>query len=204
MDRGQEVEEIGDAKHSATKASKAWQFLNSSFGLWLLSSVFLSGLTTAYSIYQTKQAAEAHRMELVRKLDTEIGNRIFQALATLKVNRTRVAQGESYKPVQLYLQVAYFLDNEYYKLKEHDFSVFPEYRERNFISLLSELSSVVSSSERDELREVLKVSNEIADKTAILPKGEAAIDPIRSVDEVIELVEQRLQKPRWKMLLAAQ
>lgn len=190
-----------NAKYSETKESKTWKFLNSPFGLWLLSSIFLSGLTTAYSIYQTRQTAEAHRVELVRKLDTKIGNRIFQALATLKVNRVRVEQGELYEPVRLYMQVGYFLDNEYYRLKGKDFSVFPEYRERNFISLLSELSGILSPSERDELRSALKIRNEISDNGAIPPKGTTPVDPIKSVDEVIKLVEQRLQKPRWKMLL---
>jgi hypothetical protein len=66
----------------------AWAFINSSFGLWLLSAVFISGAGSAFTIYSNSVAAERARSERVAKLDIEIEYRYSRLLERLLGIRT--------------------------------------------------------------------------------------------------------------------
>jgi hypothetical protein len=85
----------------ASSAQKvgAWQVLNSNFGLWLLSAIFITGAGSAFTWYQGLQAEERRRVEAVEKLDLEIGFRYFQtmnrlwALSNKNVNDIKLAEG---------------------------------------------------------------------------------------------------------------
>jgi len=60
-----------------------WKFLNSSFGLWLLSAVFITGIGSLYTQQKAAEEEKRKREEIVEKLDLEISFRYSQVLKRL-------------------------------------------------------------------------------------------------------------------------
>lgn len=67
----------------AKSRNRLWAFLNSSFGLWLLSAVFITGIGATVTRYRAEQAAAKHHKELIERLDLEISYRLSQVLIRL-------------------------------------------------------------------------------------------------------------------------
>ncbi len=72
-----------------------WTFLNSSLGLWLLSSVFLSGLTFVYSAVSTAKRIESERIERLSRVDSELELRFQPIMVTIETFRVRRSQASS-------------------------------------------------------------------------------------------------------------
>ncbi|HYX72818.1 MAG TPA: hypothetical protein VE732_08605, partial [Nitrososphaera sp.] len=51
------------------ESSNLWSFLNSSFGLWLLSAIFITGAGFLYTNYQNSRAESLKNEEIIQKLD---------------------------------------------------------------------------------------------------------------------------------------
>ncbi len=60
-----------------SKRERVWSVLNSSFILWILSSVVLSSLTAGYTFYSNRRAKAEERSKLEYRLNTEISYRIY-------------------------------------------------------------------------------------------------------------------------------
>ncbi len=60
-----------------------WQFLNSNFGLWLCSAVFITGSGTALTMYQDNKATAEKPVEAIEKLDLKIAYRYFHVMNQL-------------------------------------------------------------------------------------------------------------------------
>lgn len=65
-----------------------WKFVNSSFGIWLLSSVMLSGLAFAYTEYQQQQAALRFEENRIISLREEIAYRLDQDLVQITFDQS--------------------------------------------------------------------------------------------------------------------
>lgn len=65
-----------------------WKFLNSSFGIWLLSSVMLSGLAFVYTEYQQQQAALRFEENRITSLREEIAYRLDQDLVQITFDQS--------------------------------------------------------------------------------------------------------------------
>lgn len=61
-------------------SSGLWAFVNSSFGLWLLSAVLVTGLGSAYKLYEEAREKERIRITQVERLDLEIAYRLSQTM----------------------------------------------------------------------------------------------------------------------------
>ncbi len=61
---------------SMTRSQRVLSFLNSNLGLWLLSALFVTGLSTAYSAWSTRATAKRVAEESLRRLDFEIEHRM--------------------------------------------------------------------------------------------------------------------------------
>lgn len=95
--------EIEKAEQKENRSQVVWRFLNSSFGLWLLSAVVLSGFGGLWTLYQehSREAAvrlearikaEQENREAVEKLDFEVSYRLSQVLLRLKAVSMLTAQ----------------------------------------------------------------------------------------------------------------
>lgn len=89
-----------------SRRSAAWAFLNSSFALWLLSAVFITGAGALFTRYQENREEEASRRERIERLDLEISYRYSLVLGQLwdltngDVNNPVLAQGRTAADVE--------------------------------------------------------------------------------------------------------
>jgi len=61
-----------------------WVFVNSSFGLWFLSAIFLSGTGASYAVWQQRLADNRATRNTIERLDMEISYRLYSILTVLK------------------------------------------------------------------------------------------------------------------------
>lgn len=70
------------------KYGRVWNFLNSSFGIWFLSSVILSLASWAYLRIQSNLEDKKLNKEIIEKYDIEISGRIQNYSSKLKTQNT--------------------------------------------------------------------------------------------------------------------
>jgi hypothetical protein len=157
-----------------TKAERIWQFLNSSFALWFLSAVLVSGLGTVYTAYQTaisekaksneaRVSAEKRREDLVDKLDIEISYRLSATLSKLSHAQDRFDQTEVSARLELVSQALEPL----VPMESSRFpSLFPEFEKYSGLALIAELRRHVSDGEQENLKEVLAKTSGIVHEVA--------------------------------------
>lgn len=178
--------------------SRAWKILNASIVLWLLSSIVVTGLTQWYSRQQSAQAEQSKKLELERRLDTEIGNRVHQVVNALQLWKTGFARGSPGNVRATYAVIAVMLNNT---VKDVDYSVFPEYRTRNFPSLLIELSAHAGPGEMGDLKKALAAYERIQILSSDLA-GDRPNTPEQSLkmaDDATALMRANFQKNRWAL-----
>lgn len=136
-------EEIVRAKVQAEltrskKTSKLWAFLNSAFGIWVLSTIVLGVFGWNYARWQNLQtrAAEIHN------LDTEINARLYSVETTVGSNWPKGGKTDYY-PVKLLLLPP-----------GPDRAILPEFANRNLKSLLFDLQARVPYEEQFELVDI--------------------------------------------------
>jgi hypothetical protein len=162
-----EIRKELEASHSpSTRWARFWSLLNTSFALWFLSSVVLASLTATYTALQASKTEEARKAQLAARLDTEIGNRLSEALVALHNDEIDMTKGASYAPRWIYANVVQYLDNFFiHDLKNPvDFSVYPEYRNRSFRSLILELETNLNADAQRDLRGALNAYGQLKDK----------------------------------------
>lgn len=77
--RAQVQAELSKARRPTTKGAKIFEFLQSSLGIWLLSSVVLALFTAVFTKWADARAEQARKVQLILKLDEEIQARIEDA-----------------------------------------------------------------------------------------------------------------------------
>lgn len=147
--------EILAARAPESRSARLLAFLNTSLGIWLLSSIMVSFITWAYSEHQAKIAIEARNASVANRLDLELANKISDF-------RERVNSAE--KKFDLAIAIEQLDTFE---------PLFPEFKGRTFFSLLWELNSVVSKNERSDLQRTIKAWKELQQmKTALKANGQ--------------------------------
>jgi hypothetical protein len=195
--------ELEASKPRSSRRQRLGSWVNSSFGLWVLSSVVLTGLTTAFTYYQSWRSDRMRKEEIEQRLDIEISNRMSSALARLRIVQHDIGQGTFSPPADIYGDVVFYLDNFfiYNPSNPQDLSIYPEYQKRNFRSLVFELSTVVKPSALPELREALAGYVRLKD-LASLPNSSGKTvggkrESIQAVDDSMEFLEGQM-KNRWR------
>jgi hypothetical protein len=135
---------------SSTARSRLWELVNSALGLWLLSSVVWGGAVYFYQQWQDSKHEQQMTTEKAERIQLEIAGRIAQFGKWVK-DTLVVKEGASYRfqdgvtKNQISEAVADLAD-----IPRHSRSpgrayiqeVFPEFSNRNLISLYAELSSI--------------------------------------------------------------
>lgn len=186
-----------------SRGKRLWSLLNSSFALWFLSSVVLAGLTAAFTSYQRQNSERLRRSEVERRLNTEISSRISDDLLALRLEQKRIENGQADSVSSVYSFACDYLNNRYaYGTKSYDFSVYPEYEQRRFRSLLFELSVVADRSMLSALRDAEASYRQLED----LADQEGVKDISRSFDKnasigavknSVDLLERLQTYPFW-------
>jgi hypothetical protein len=181
---------------------KIWAFLNSSFGVWLLSSVVLAWITKTYATWQAHRSAAQTRSTTMQRLDTEIAFRLASAIDTLRI-ATLATENRYGGPKYVYLDVYNCRENYYIHQPSNprDFSLYPEYRERTFRALLLELRAVIPEAQIADLKAVLDAYEEIsdiADTGSADPSSQASS---AAVTTVRTLIQTQMVRSRWKPMV---
>jgi hypothetical protein len=167
-----------------SSAKRFWAVLNSSFSLWFLSSVVLGGLTAAVAMYQRSHAEQTQRVQTQLRLNTEFSSRIENGLVALNLDVRRVDGGQAFLASAIYNEGLAYLDNRMtYNGQKLDFSVYPEYRDRGFQSLLFELRVVAEESGLPALRAAetdYKRLAELADQAAMTESRSGRMRPSKA------------------------
>ncbi|HEV2175784.1 MAG TPA: hypothetical protein VGW33_01050 [Terriglobia bacterium] len=161
-------------------------------------------MTTAFTYYQNRRGERIKKIEIERRLDVEISNRMSSALARLRVDQQDIGQGRLYAPAAVYGDVASYLDNSFLNDPKdpQDFSIYPEYQKRSFRSLVFELSTIVDPSSLPELREAvvgyIRFKDLASVQNAMPPEAaEARRESAEAVDDSMKFLDG-LMKDRWR------
>ncbi len=195
-----------------TLAARGWSLLNSSFVLWFFSSVVISLITVLYTAHQNNHAAEVQKAELVRKLDNEISNRAFQALQGLRISELNIRNGTTHTtPDGIYTYVVQYLDNFFIHNQQNpgDFSVYPEFRERSFRSLLVEMRNTLGETQHLEFDGVASAFENLADLGSTHaqenPSGATSDssqkNTLEAVTKASNILKERILIERWRKLI---
>ena len=186
------------------KDTSWWSVLNSSFALWFLSSVVVSGLTAAVALYQKRHSAQKQRINLQTRLTTEISYRINNSLVAIRLDVKRVNAGNLYAQGWIYDEALSYLNNRVYSEKQLlDFSIHQDYKTRRFLSLVFELRSTVGAALLPALREAQNAYAAIealADDAAIENPVQDKAGTLRAIGQSIEQLERLRDNEGWKNL----
>lgn len=192
-------DELSPPKPKSPK-ERAWEVLNSNFGMWLLSAVLLSGLGTLYTRHQTevdeaRKSAESERAESRRlselrdRLRLDISFRLSTALSRLnEIDKTqnRIALQDQKKSIQRALAPL--------ALPASDSAppLFPEFKAFSGIALVAELRRHVPDGEKQLLKKILAGTSGLVAETYSEQPTEA-----RTAREVGALLLNNMRDPAW-------
>lgn len=155
--------DLQDTSHREGPKSAIWVFVNSSFGLWLLSAIFVTGAGSLFTLYQNAENERVKKeaildterkliAEKIERLDLEIAYRLsatqsnLQAISVLPELRKDVATRKHIKDA---VRPLFSPANE--KVQP----LFPEFSSYSGLALIAELRRHVNPSDKQRLSQVI-------------------------------------------------
>lgn len=102
-------------------------------------------------------------MKTEEHIVTELSNRVIEALDGLRLDEVGIKKGTDFLPKSIYSNAVLYLNNSL----EYDFSIYPEYRQRTFRSLIIELSAIESPSAQPRLKETVAAFEKLVDLASV-------------------------------------
>jgi hypothetical protein len=140
-------------KSTKLPISRVWSFLNSAFGLWVLSTLAVGGLTTLYTQVHNRVVQQQAREERIEKLDLEIEGRLSQFLVNVEKmvakrhdSRFSLRKGFANSDIQRCWRELKMPPGRNLS-PDSMTAVFPENEQRGIVSLMVELSRLVDIDE---------------------------------------------------------
>lgn len=167
------------------KENGVWKFANSNFGLWFLSTIFISSLTFGYSLWNDYQKRQIEISEKIQRLDNEINFRLqsYNLTYILWEAMSRVptveVETEMINPFKLIINPP-TSDNFFYA----------DFKQRNLVSLLIELESLESdiskkSKLKSAINKVLFLRNTVCHEDSLTIKEYYEYDDV--IDTIVSL-----------------
>jgi hypothetical protein len=188
--------------------AQAWSFLNSKFGLLVLSSVVLASVTAKFNDWREAAARRAAVRETVRRLDTEIGGRLEEALVAMRVDSMRIARGVTWDPSGVYSDAWQYLDNAFHFAEaRNDFSIFPDLSHRKFRSLVIELARSLQAADTTaipDLRLAMAGYRELTDSGDVphpVARGQRKAAALAAIQASQTIIKNRIFIRRWRTVL---
>lgn len=188
--------------------NQVWTDLNSPFVQWLLSSVVISGLVACYTIWQSRREKAKLKRELIEKLDTEISNRIYEALSGTRSYEGSIKNNILWQPNAYYTLIYSFLNNHFDSTQGEtysDFSIFPEFKDCSFRSLITMLYDALKTDKRNvtetaQCKNVLIASESFANLGSILAKESSLSQDnnLRLLMQIREILNANILISRWR------
>jgi hypothetical protein len=185
-----------------TRFPRLWPFLNSTFCLWLLSSVVVGGLGTLYTKNQNDQAEAIKRFEiakteaiktatLVDRLDLEIGYRLSSAISRMYELHTSISRCSTQQSKKTLCQSTKEKLDEIFLSRHKPQTMFPEYAAYSTLALVAELKRVVPDKEKKEFEQVIYHISGLYDML------EVQRVPLDNPKAVAGAIHQNLLLRRW-------
>lgn len=189
-----ELKQLLNPKEQKSFWNKISSFLNSAFGLWLLSAIFISGGVKLYEDYKAKQTDITKQNESISRLDNEIGYRYSRFLVRLfeltDKNPVSVSLSKKFKSSDV-KKLALSLNST--KNSAEDF-LYSEYSNYSLLTLIAEEKRILEKS---------KTGYEDVDQVISHITGLEVFYEVRKVDYsdikgLAIAVEEFLILQRWK------
>lgn len=185
-----------------TRFPRLWPFLNSTFGLWLLSSVVVGGLGTLYTKNQNDQAEALKKFELAQtealktsilidRLDLEIGYRLSSVISRMYELHTSISRCSNQANKKAMCQSTKEKLDEIFLSRHKPQTMFPEYADHSTLALVAELRRVVPEKDKKDLEEVI---NHISGLYDMLEVQRVPLDDPKAVAGAIH---KKLLLRRW-------
>lgn len=143
-------QEVRNSNELGQAESKLWTFLNSNFGMLLISSFFLSGISFVYTAYTSSQDANAQQQAAIFKLTHELNHRIC------------FLQLPAFQPGRGMLQAAYAAASGAEPDTATAFEpLFEEYRGMSMDELFFNLSQVADDELTSDLENLSHISEDV-------------------------------------------
>lgn len=186
-----------------THYPRLWPLVNSSIGLWFLSSVVLGGLGFLYTQNQNErnealkklefaQAEAAKNKVLVEKLDLEIGYRLSTAISQLADLNSNVRRCATAAEPPARCQSAQHNLDGLFTSRAAQPTMFPEFSSHSTLALVAELKRLAPEREQESLRQV------IFDMSGFYTMLDVAKAPLDQPTLVAGTILNKLVLPRWK------
>jgi hypothetical protein len=182
--------EQSDTDSSVLFRTRFWTFLNSAFGLWLLSAALLTGGGATFTRWQAKASDEQSSRERIERLDLEISSRFSQVLVRLyhltdrDKHRQRLMPGNGVTDVRAAIQLLL----SPIETSGVIMSLYPEFKTYSLATLMAELQRLLRN-ETDRT----KVGVALAALTGETVMDADMSDPINGAGAILDIM-----LPRWK------
>lgn len=167
---------------------KVWEFLNSNFGIWLLSSVIVGIVTWGYTQATNKMEQLKKYETVIRKYDVEISSRI-----------------KDYKSAVLHLKQNgdYYNSNNILLISGH--YTFPEFQNLPLRTILLEQLVLVHNDRELEVKKAIEALDKIASLAKNSPIGvdrevwQGPIDKslVKNSKEIISILDENFSNKYW-------
>lgn len=127
------------------RSARFWKFLNSSFALWMLSTMFISFGSWSYTVWADGRKRESYKQEQIKKLDTEISSRFYYKEVDLWSINVGIRRFEKFPITSSDRRKIY---DEILSPPPAQRIIFPEYASRGLLSLLEELSGLLEGQDQ--------------------------------------------------------
>lgn len=191
--RHQVQEELKKTKLPTSHLAQLVSFLNTGLGLWFLSTLAVGIISWSYGEWSHYQESQRSTKEIIRKLDLEIGVRL----------RNFDIQINNANNLKIYYVALWGLEQPHGIVRGLPNTVFSEFSERSFRSLLWELYTLVPPSEKPEILGALRQAQALAERgvqTIRLTEALSAEDqpiPSAEIQAVKLIIKKEFNLRRW-------
>jgi hypothetical protein len=197
---------LEEQKPSLSRGQKLWEIFNKPFVLWALSTLLIGLISWMYSSYQARVKELAERKETTYRIDVEVRNRIDATLEDLEGVKRAIQRGSKiWSPADAY-------DTAWRGMNRMPGSQaaaanfgYPEYRNKDFQSLITELNGLVSIDERPDLDRATKTLEQLknrsmeADTNGSEPeKSNSTEASVKATEQVTQVINENILIPRWR------
>jgi len=189
-------------KPSPSRRQRFWEVVNKPFILWSLSTILVGLISWTYASYEAQNKEQLQREGTVRKIDLEMRNRIGGSLKYLdKLQQVH----QPIHPDDVFDEALMYLDKN---KGEYAASLYPEYKDKGFQALITDLKGLVGADEQQDLDKALKAYEELknsrtesSDVNTNRSKPNTT-EELKASAKVIErakqLIGEGMMIPRWK------
>lgn len=204
-----EVRKSLEALHTDHSAkARLWSLLNSSFGVWLLSAFFITGLGGLYAKYESAHAEELSNLQAIERLDLEIEYRWSEGLQRLYLVKVEMATlPVDQRPSIVRIRIRNILTSFYLDPKIGLPALYPEFKEFSTLAAIAELrrrlpldvkvvsheSSVLLPLDEQPLRVVELALMKLSGLPSWMNDNESALDDPEKVAKYL----QEMRPKRW-------